>query len=107
MAGLCEGGNEPPGSLKATAAIHLEITAVYGNIMSDRTVRRWCREFRDGRTNIHDEERSGRPSVMNDEPIAKETQGVEETNDQINTVIVADAAAADDDDDDDDDDDND
>jgi transposase len=35
---------------------------------------KWCREFKDGRTNVHDEQRSGRPSVS-DETIAK----VEET----------------------------
>ncbi|KAJ4429664.1 hypothetical protein ANN_21865 [Periplaneta americana] len=38
MAGLCEGGNEPPCSLKAT-----------------------------GRQNVHDEERSGRPTIITDD----------------------------------------
>jgi hypothetical protein len=33
-------------------------------------VRKWCREFKDGRTDVHDEQRSGRPSVS-DETIAK------------------------------------
>lgn len=31
--------------------------------MSIKNVRKWCREFSNGRTNIHDEARSGRPSV--------------------------------------------
>ncbi|GBM54313.1 hypothetical protein AVEN_211301-1 [Araneus ventricosus] len=32
--------------------------------MSEGVVRQWVRFFRDGRTNIHDESRSGRPSVV-------------------------------------------
>jgi hypothetical protein len=41
--------------------------AVYGqNVMSEGTVRQWCRMFKDGRTNVHDEERSGRPSAVSD-----------------------------------------
>jgi transposase len=47
--------------------IHRELCAVYGqNLMTEGTVRQWCRMFKDGRTNVHDEERSGRPSVAND-----------------------------------------
>lgn len=47
--------------------IHREICAVYGeNIMSDGMVRKWVRAFKDGRTNVHDEQRSGRPSVVNE-----------------------------------------
>jgi transposase len=49
------------------AKIHRELCAVYGqNVMSEGTVRQWCRMFRDGRTHVHDEERSGRPSVVGD-----------------------------------------
>ncbi|GBL54731.1 hypothetical protein AVEN_182211-1 [Araneus ventricosus] len=45
--------------------IHRELCAVYGpNIMSEGVVRQWVRFFKDGRTNIHDESRSGRPSVL-------------------------------------------
>ncbi|GFU89680.1 histone-lysine N-methyltransferase SETMAR [Trichonephila clavipes] len=52
--------------------IHHQISEVYGeNIMSDGMVRKWVRAFKDGRTNIHDEERSGRPSVITDEQIQK------------------------------------
>jgi hypothetical protein len=36
--------------------IHHELCSVYGqNVMSVGTVRRWCRLFKDGRTNVHDE----------------------------------------------------
>ncbi|GFS61713.1 HTH_48 domain-containing protein [Trichonephila clavipes] len=52
--------------------IHHQISEVYGeNIMSDGMVRKWVRAFKDGRANIHDEERSGRPSVITDELIQK------------------------------------
>jgi hypothetical protein len=46
--------------------IHNELCAVvYGqNIMSEGSVRQCCRTFKDGRTNVHDEEQSGRPSVV-------------------------------------------
>ncbi|KAJ4444773.1 hypothetical protein ANN_06570 [Periplaneta americana] len=41
---------------------------VYGlNIMSKQMVRRWCRQFSEGRQSVHDEERSGRPSLINDD----------------------------------------
>ena len=32
--------------------------------MSDGMVRKWVRAFKDGRTNVQDEERSGRPSML-------------------------------------------
>ncbi|GBN74832.1 hypothetical protein AVEN_137482-1 [Araneus ventricosus] len=49
----------------SAADIHRELCAVYGpNIMSEGSVRQWVRFFKDGRTNIHDESRSGRPSVV-------------------------------------------
>jgi len=38
--------------------------------MSDSKVRQWCL-FKDGRTYVHDEERSGRSSVITDDLIAK------------------------------------
>ncbi|GBL94849.1 Histone-lysine N-methyltransferase SETMAR [Araneus ventricosus] len=49
----------------SAADIHRELCAVYGpNIMSEGVVRQWVRFFKDRRTNIHDESRSGRPSVV-------------------------------------------
>jgi hypothetical protein len=50
------------------AEIHRELCAVYGQqVMSEGTLRQWCRMVKDGRTNVHDEERSGRPSVVSDD----------------------------------------
>jgi hypothetical protein len=51
----------------SAAEIHRELCAVYGqNVMSEGTVRQWCRMFKDGQQIIHDEERSGWPSVVSD-----------------------------------------
>ena len=48
--------------------IHHQICQVYGdNGMSDGMVRKWVRMFNEGRENAHDEERSGRPSLVNDD----------------------------------------
>jgi len=44
------------------------MSAVYGpNFMSDKCVREWCRKFRDGRTDVHDEGGQGRPSLVTDD----------------------------------------
>jgi len=45
---------------------------VYGdNAMSDGMVRKWVRMFNEGRENVHDEARSGRPSLVNDDLLRK------------------------------------
>jgi len=47
--------------------IHHQICQMYGdNAMSDGMVRKWVRMFNEGRENVHDEARSGRPSLVND-----------------------------------------
>ena len=35
--------------------------------MNRQNVTKWCREFSEGRTDVHDEQRSGRPSLISDE----------------------------------------
>ena len=50
-----------------TAEIHRQLCEV----MSDSKVRQWCHLFEEGLTNIHDEERSGRPSVITDNLVEK------------------------------------
>ena len=42
------------------AEIHKQIVAVYGNFMNRQNVTKWCREFSEGRTDVHDEQRNGR-----------------------------------------------
>lgn len=51
--------------------IHRQLVEVYGESCMDiKNVRKWCREFESGRTVIHDEKRTGRPSIS-DETVAK------------------------------------
>ena len=52
--------------------IHHQICQVYSdNAMSDGMVRKWARMFNEGRENVHDEARSGRPSLANDDLLRK------------------------------------
>jgi hypothetical protein len=45
--------------------MYWQVCEVYGeNAMSDGVVRRWCRMFSEGRTNVHDDDRNGRPSLV-------------------------------------------
>jgi hypothetical protein len=47
--------------------IHKHIAAGYGNVMNRQNVTKWCREFSEGRTAVHDEQRSSRPSLIFDQ----------------------------------------
>jgi transposase len=52
----------------SAAEIRHELCAIYSqNVMSEGTVREWCRMFKYGWTNVHNEEQSGRPSAMSDD----------------------------------------
>jgi len=52
--------------------IHHQICQVNGdNAMSDGMVRKWVRLFNEGRENVQDETRSGRPSLVNDDLVRK------------------------------------
>ena len=47
--------------------IHQRLVAVYGeHVMNAASVRKWCIMFTNGRADVHDAERSGRPSVITD-----------------------------------------
>jgi transposase len=51
----------------SAAEIHHELCADDGqNVMSEGTVRQWCRMFKDGRKNIHDKKRSGKPAICSE-----------------------------------------
>jgi len=57
--------------------IHHQICQVYGdNEMSDGMVRKWVRMFNERRENVHDEARSGRPSLVNDDLVRKVNERV-------------------------------
>ena len=55
--------------------IHHQICQAYGaNAMSDGMVRKWVRMFNEGRENVHDEARNGRPSLVNDDLVRMSTK---------------------------------
>ena len=57
--------------------IHRQICQMCGdNAMSDGMVRKWVRMFNKGRENVHDESRSGRPSLVNDDLVRKANERV-------------------------------
>jgi len=57
--------------------IHHQICQVYGdNAKSDGMVRKWVRMFTEGRENVHDEARSGRPSLVNADLVRKVNERV-------------------------------
>jgi len=53
--------------------IHHQICQVY---CDNGMVRKWVRMFNEGRENVHDEARSGRPSLVNDDLVLKVNEGV-------------------------------
>ncbi|GBN07838.1 hypothetical protein AVEN_213244-1 [Araneus ventricosus] len=54
------------------AEIHRHVSEFYEeNIMSEGMVRKWFRAFKDGRTIVHDGERSGRSSVITEDLVQK------------------------------------
>ena len=62
---------------QSAAEIDRRLCRVYGdNVMSDSSVREWCRKFRDGRTDVHDEGGQGRHSTVTDELVQKVDQCV-------------------------------
>ncbi|GFS79823.1 uncharacterized protein TNCV_750141 [Trichonephila clavipes] len=74
----------------SAADIHSQVTVVYGSeAMSNSEIRKWVRKFKDGRKNVHDEERSGRPSVITDDLMqADETKLHENRKFTINTLSL-------------------
>jgi len=66
--------------------IHNQICQVYGdNAMSDGMVRKWVRMLNEGRENVHNEVRSGRPSLVNDDMVRKINERVR--NDRCFTIF--------------------
>ena len=52
---------------ESPAEIHKQIVAFYGNVMNRQNVTKWCREFSDGRADVHGEQRNGGPSLISDD----------------------------------------
>ncbi|GFW96597.1 HTH_48 domain-containing protein [Trichonephila clavipes] len=59
--------------------IYRQVCEVYGNnVMNESSIRKWCIQFKNGRTNVHDEEKSGRPSTVTDELVTKVNEKIPE-----------------------------
>ncbi|KAG5321301.1 SETMR methyltransferase, partial [Pseudoatta argentina] len=53
---------------KTPVEVYNEVKTAYGDKGMNRTsVFKWCREFKNGRTSVHDDQRSGRPSILTDD----------------------------------------
>jgi hypothetical protein len=61
----------------SAAETHRELRAAYSqNVISDETARQWCRMFKDGRTNVHNEEQSGQSSAVSDDLVQSVDQKI-------------------------------
>jgi hypothetical protein len=47
--------------------IQKQVVAVCGDVMNWQNVMKWCHEFSKGRTDVHDKQRNGRPSLISDD----------------------------------------
>jgi hypothetical protein len=59
---------------ETAAKIHHQVFSVYGE--NGENMEKWCREFEAGRSDVHDEIRSGRPSVVTDEIIQETDENI-------------------------------
>jgi len=65
-----------------TAESHGQLCDVYGeHAMSSSMVRRWVRLFNEGRKNVHDDPRSGRTSVVNEDLVRAVEEKLGRTDD--------------------------
>jgi transposase len=46
--------------------------------MTESSIRKWYIQFKNGRTNIHDQEKSGRPSIVTDDLVFKVDEKIRE-----------------------------
>ncbi|GFS47776.1 HTH_48 domain-containing protein [Trichonephila clavipes] len=61
--------------------IYRKVCEVYrNNVMNESSIRKWCIQFKNGRTNVRDEEKSGRPSIVTDELVAQVDEEIRENH---------------------------
>uniref|UniRef100_A0A1B6H603 Mos1 transposase HTH domain-containing protein n=1 Tax=Homalodisca liturata TaxID=320908 RepID=A0A1B6H603_9HEMI len=78
----------------SAAEIHRRMSVVYGeHCMSDSAIRKWCRLFAEGRTDVHDEGGQGRKSVATASLVERVDQAIREkrrfTIDELSTEFPA------------------
>lgn len=69
---------ENPASCELRTVIRFLFAKYGNNAISESSVRKWCIRFKNGRVNVHDEEKSGRPSILSDELVAKVDEKIRE-----------------------------
>lgn len=68
--------------------IYWQLCEVYGdNAMNESSVRKWCIQFKNGWTSVHDEEKNGHPSIVTDDLVAKVNEKIHETRRFIVTEL--------------------
>ncbi|GFY19114.1 HTH_48 domain-containing protein [Trichonephila clavipes] len=61
--------------------IYRQVCEVYrNNVMNESSIKKWCIQFKNGRTNVRDEEKSGRCSIVTDELVAKVDEEIHENH---------------------------
>jgi hypothetical protein len=61
----------------SAAKIHYELFTIYDqNVMSEGTVRQWCRMFKYGQTDVHNKEQSGRPTAVSNDLVQSVDQKI-------------------------------
>jgi transposase len=61
------------------AEIYRQVRGVYGeNAVSYGMVRRWCRMSSEGRTHVHNDDRSGRPPLVTADLLAQVNEKIRE-----------------------------
>ncbi|GFS52516.1 HTH_48 domain-containing protein [Trichonephila clavipes] len=59
--------------------IYRQVCEVYGNnAMNKSSIRKWCIQFKNGRNNVHDEEKSGCTSIVTNELVTKVDEKIHE-----------------------------
>jgi transposase len=77
----------PQRKSESSAEIHKQIIAVYDNVMNRQNVTKWGREFSEGRTDVQEEQRSGRPSLISDE-LLQEIEGEIRANRRVTKCLI-------------------
>ena len=74
----------------SSAEIHWQLVEVYGKlVMSRKQVWFWCTEFDNGRTDLRDEERAGRPNTSTGDENACPTEAFIQNDRRITMSLIA------------------
>ncbi|KAJ4448968.1 hypothetical protein ANN_00360 [Periplaneta americana] len=70
------------------AKIYRQLKEVYGDtVMNERNVRKWCEMFNNGRANVHDETRLGRPSLIIEDLKTKVNRILQDRRTSLNELL--------------------